>query len=273
MQTTAISHHPYSEAYAGSATENYERYFVPVIGGPLAADLIDEAGLRPGERVLDVACGTGVVTRLAAERVGPSGVVAAVDVNAGMLAVARSLPAPAGAPISWYETPAESMPLPDDAFDVVFCQLGLQFIADKRAAVREMRRVTAAGGRVLVNVPTPTRVFNVLEEAFAKHIPAGAEFVRMVFSLNDAAAIEQLFRDAGFEDVSVRSHEKVLNLPSPREFLWQYIQSTPLSGLVAEADGATLAAIEREVVANWQPWVRDGGMSYEQDVLVTIARK
>jgi ubiquinone/menaquinone biosynthesis C-methylase UbiE len=273
MRATATSNHPYREAYGGSATENYERYFVPTIGGPLAADLIAEAGLRPGERVLDVACRTGVVTRLAAERVGPGGTVSAVDVNAGMLALARSLPAPAGAPTSWYETPAESMPLPDDAFDVVLCQLGLQFIADKPAAVREMHRVTAPGGRVLVSVPTPTRFFNVLDDAFAKQIPAGGEFVRMVFSLNDTAEIEQLFRNAGFEDVSVRSHEKVLDLPSPREFLWQYIQSTPLSGLVAEADGAALAALERDVVAGWQPWVRDGGMSYEQGVIVTIARR
>jgi ubiquinone/menaquinone biosynthesis C-methylase UbiE len=273
MQTTATSNHPYSEAYGGSATENYERYFVPTIGGPLAADLVAEAGLRPGERVLDVACGTGVVARLAAERVGAGGAVSGVDTNAGMLAVARSLPAPAGAPISWYETPAESMPLPDGAFDVVFCQLGLQFVADKPAAVREMHRVAAAGGRVLVSVPGPTRFFNVLEDAFTKHIPPGAGFVRMVFSLNDAAAIEQLFRGAGFEDVTVKSHEKVLNLPSPREFLWQYIQSTPLSGLVAEAEGGTLAALERDVVAGWQPWMRDGGMSCEQDVIVTTAHR
>lgn len=273
MSTTATSHHPYSETYGGSATENYERFFVPAIGGPLAVDLIAEAGVKPGERVLDVACGTGVVTRLAAERVGPRGTVAALDVNAGMLAVARSLRASARPPISWYEAPAESMPLPDEAFDVVFCQLGLQFMEDKAAAVREMHRVTAAGGRVLVTVPTPSRFFNVMDDAFARHIPAGAGFVRMVFSLNDTATIDQLFRSAGFHDVTVRSHEKVLNLPSPREFLWQYIQSTPLSGLVAEADGDVLAALERDVVTGWQPWVRDGGMSCQQGVIVTTARK
>lgn len=273
MTTAATSHHPYSETYGGSATENYERFFVPVIGGPLARDLIAAAGVKPGERVLDVACGTGVVTRLAAERVGPRGIVAAVDVNAGMLAVARSLPAPARPPINWYEAPAESMPLPDEAFDVVLCQLGLQFFADKPAALREMHRVTAAGGRVLVTVPTPTQFFSVMDDAFARNIPAGAEFVQMVFSLNDTGAIEQLFRSAGFGDVTVRAYEKVFNLPSPQEFLWQYIQSTPLSGLVAEADGDVLAALERDVVTGWQPWARDSGMSYPQEVLVATARK
>ena len=71
--------------------ENYERFFVPAIGAPVAADLIEIAALRPGERVLDVACGTGVVTRLAAARVGNSGSIVGLDVNPGMLAVARSV--------------------------------------------------------------------------------------------------------------------------------------------------------------------------------------
>ena len=106
----------YGKAYGGSAPENYQRYFVPVIGGPFAEDLIAEAALRPGERVLDVACGTGVVARLAAERVGPSGTVAALDLNPAMLSVARSVPS-TGAAIRWYETSAESIPLPDDAFE------------------------------------------------------------------------------------------------------------------------------------------------------------
>ena len=137
--TTTTTDAVYGKAYGGSAPENYQRYFVPAIGGPFAADLIAEAALRSGERVLDVACGTGVVARLAAERVGPGGTVAALDLNPAMLSVARSLPS-TGAAIRWYETSAESIPLPDTAFDVVLCQLGLQFVADKSAALREMRR-------------------------------------------------------------------------------------------------------------------------------------
>jgi ubiquinone/menaquinone biosynthesis C-methylase UbiE len=157
--------HNFYEAYGGSAPENYERYFVPVIGTPLATDLIDIATLRPGERVLDVACGTGVVARLAAERVGTTGTVAGIDINPGMLTVARSV-TPPGMSIEWYETSAEAIPLPDEAFEVVLCQLGLQFVSDKLAALREMRRVLAPNGRLVIKVVGPTpRIFIILAEA------------------------------------------------------------------------------------------------------------
>ena len=257
----------------GSGPENYEHYFVPVIGRPLAERLVAEANLRPGDRVLDVACGTGIVARLAAERVTPSGSVAGLDVNAGMLAVARSTAAGAGAPIRWYETTAESIPLPDDTFDVVFCQLGLMFMGDKEAAVREMRRVAAPDGRLLVSMPTPTPFFDVLDAAFERHLPAGAPFVRAVFSLNDTAEVERIFRGAGFEDFSVRRESLELRLPPAREFLWQYVQSTPLAGLVAQAESEVLAALERDVVTGWQPWTRDGGVTHQQGMIVATAHK
>ncbi|HSQ31507.1 MAG TPA: methyltransferase domain-containing protein [Gemmatimonadaceae bacterium] len=270
--TAATSGPAFWKPGLGAGPENYERYFVPVIGRPLAERLVAEAELHRGERVLDVACGTGIVTRLAAEQVGPSGSAAGLDVNAGMLSVARSIAAAANAPIRWYETTAESIPLPDDTFDVVLCQLGLMFVADKDAAVREMRRVTVPGGRILVSVPTPTPFFDVLDGAFERHLPAGAGFVRAVFSLNDTVEVERLFRDAGLEDFSVRRESLELLLPSAREFLWQYVQSTPLAGVVERADSDILAALERDVVNGWRPWVRDDGLASRQGMIIATAR-
>jgi SAM-dependent methyltransferase len=160
---------PSFEAYAGTAPENDERYFVPAIGRPLAHALVDLAEVRPEQRVLDVACGTGIVASVAAERVGAEGLVAGVDINPGMLAVARSTPA-SGAPISWYEAPADALPFPDGAFDIVPCQLGLQFFPDRLGALREMRRVLAPSGRTLVLVPGAVpEIFAILEEALAAH--------------------------------------------------------------------------------------------------------
>jgi SAM-dependent methyltransferase len=271
--TTATSRQPFYLTYGGSAPEAYERYFVPAIGGPLAHDLIDEAALRPGERVLDVACGTGVVSRLAAERVGPGGSIAALDLNAAMLGVARAVPTSAAPQIRWYESTAESMPLPDGAFDVVLCQLGLQFIDDKAATLREIHRVAAKGGRVLVTVPTPTQFWGVPESAFASRIPGAAEFVRAVFSLKDSSEVERLFRGAGFADVAVRQYEKTLRLPAARDFLWQYVQCTPLAAQLAEADHPLLEALERDVVQGWQPWTTGDGMTYGQRMIVATARR
>jgi ubiquinone/menaquinone biosynthesis C-methylase UbiE len=270
---TASINSVYGEAYGGTAPENYQRYFVPVIGGPFAEDLVAEAALSPGERVLDVACGTGVVARLAAERVGPNGTVAALDLNPAMLSVARSIPS-SGAAIRWYESPAESIPLPDNGFDAVFCQLGLQFVGDKLAAIREMRRVLVSGGRVLVSTPPPNAFFDVLDEAIARHVGAeAAGFVRMVFSLHDPAIIERLFREAGFRDVTVRAEAKPLRLPDAREFLWQYVHCTPLTGMLARLDAGRVAALEREVVERWARWSTDGGIRYEQGMNVATARK
>ena len=271
--TTTTARKPFYEAYGGSAPEAYERYFVPSIGGPLAHDLIAEAALRPGERVLDVACGTGVVSRLAAEGVGVGGSVAALDLNASMLDVARKVPVPTAAPIRWYESTAESMPLPDGAFDVVLCQLGLQFIEGKAAALREMHRVAAKNGRVLASVPTPTEFWDVLDAASARRIPGAAEFVRAVFSLNDPAEVERLFRGAGFQQATVRLYTKTMRLPAPRDFLWQYVQCTPLAAQLAEADHALLESLERDVVEGWRPWTTNGGMTYEQGMIVATARR
>lgn len=141
--------------YGGNAAENYERYFVPTIGAPFATALLNAAALQVGERVLDIACGTGVVTRLAAEQVGQQGAVAGLDVNPAMLAVARSVPS-SGAAIEWHEANAESLPLPDGSFDVVVSSLGLQFVTDKTSALREMRRVLAPEGRLAIATVGPT---------------------------------------------------------------------------------------------------------------------
>jgi SAM-dependent methyltransferase len=106
---------PSFKAYAGTGPEDYERYFVPAIGQPLANALADIAAVRPGQRVLDVACGTGIAARVAAQRVGHDGLVAGADINPGMLAVARSTP-PGGLPITWHEAAADALPFPDGTF-------------------------------------------------------------------------------------------------------------------------------------------------------------
>ena len=269
-----MSTQDFGAVYGASAPENYERFFVPAIGLPLANDLIRLAALRAGERVLDVACGTGVVARLASQQVGATGTVAGVDTNPAMLAVAR-FATPPGTPFEWHEASAEAMPLSDASFDVVLCQMGLQFMSDKDAALREMRRVLLRGGRLILNVPGPApRLFAIMGEALERHIGAeAAGFVHHVFSLHDTAEIQNLISGAGFHDVSVQSEIKLLRLPAPEAFLWQYVHSTPLRGAVAQVDDERRGSLERDVVAKWQEFVEHRALVLQVRVVVATARK
>ena len=270
MSGTTVSY----ETYGGSAPENYERYFVPAIGEPVARDLLDRAALRAGERVLDVACGTGIVTRLAAQEVGETGTVAGLDVNPGMLAVARSV-TPPEVSIDWHQASAEAIPLPDDAFDVVLCGMGLQFMADKPAALGEMRRVLAPGGRLVLNAPGPTPPpLAVMAEALAAHVgPEVAGFVHAVFSLHDPEQLHGLLDGAGFADVVVDVPVKTLRLPPPQAFLWQYIHSTPMADAVAQIGEEARAALEQHMVAGCEPYVDDGALVADVRMLTAIARR
>lgn len=260
------------EAKARSVPENYEGYFVPAIGSPVANELMKIAALNQGERVLDVACGTGVVARLASQEIGAAGKVAGLDINPGMLTVARST-TPPGAAIDWYEASAESIPLPDASFDVVLCQMGLQFVPDKHAALSEMRRVLSPNGRLILNVPGPTpQLFVIMRDAFARHIDAeAASFVDQVFSLHNIAQLENLINGAGFHNVSVQADNKSLALPPPEEFLWQYVYSTSLASAVAPVNNEQRSSFEREVVEKWQEFVKDRALMLQVRMLVASA--
>lgn len=268
----SMDHLGFSERYSGSAAENYQKYFVPAIGRPSAAGLIAAAELEPGEAVLDVACGTGVVARLAHEAVGAEGRVTGLDVNPGMIAVARAA-TPGDMDIEWIVAPAENIPLPDDSFDVVLCGMGLQFFEDREAGLREMRRVLSDDGCAVLNLPGPIPpVFEVFERGLERHLgPEAAGFAAAVFSLHDADELHDLAGRSGFGDVRVESMVGALPVGPPEEFLWQYVHSTPLAGALAAADEDRRAALEREVVEGWREFVEDGSLIVEVRMTTVVA--
>ncbi len=260
-----------STNYGGNAPRNYQQYFVPTIGRPVAEDLLAFADLKERERVLDVACGTGVVTRMAAERVGPKGKVFGLDLNPGMLEVAR-LATPDDLSIIWIEADAESMSLEDGAFDIALCQMGLQFVPNKRGALSEMRRVLAPGGRVLVNLPGPKpRLFDAMTDAITHHFgQQGSMFIDLVFSMHDTSELRDLFETSGFRNVQIDARPKRLVVPPPTEFLWQYIHSTPLAPEATKADDKVRDNLERDVCPKWDEFVVDGNTHF--DVSITTVR-
>lgn len=257
-----------SEKSVASRAESYEHHFVPVIGEPVARLLIDAARPAPGERVLDVACGTGVVARLVVDAVGPDGHVAGLDADPDMLEVAHTA-SPRG--IDWHVAPAQDMPLPDEAFDLVLCSIGLQFFPDKQQALCEMRRVLAPGGRVAWCTPGPIPpLFVAMDEALTAHIgPAASMFVHAVFSFHDADEARTLMEAAGFDRIDVRTTSVPLRVPPPADFFWQYVQSTPLAAATAELDARARAALEAEVVERCAANADGDALVMEPGLLIT----
>jgi ubiquinone/menaquinone biosynthesis C-methylase UbiE len=255
----------------------YERYLVPLLFEAGARHLVDSVRLAPGERILDVACGTGVVARTAARRVGPSGAVTGVDLNAGMLAVARAASAGAATPIRWVEASAEDLPLPDGTVDVACCQQGLQFFTDRAAALTELRRVLVPGGRLGLNTCRPLEHqpgYVPLVEALRRHVgePAAAGMASP-FSFGDPQKVRLLVAEAGFGDVEVRIVIWPVRLDSPEAFLRGETASSPLGGVIAALDADVTEALLEDLVDGLGPHTDDAGISFPFETLVVTATR
>jgi ubiquinone/menaquinone biosynthesis C-methylase UbiE len=225
---------------AGSAPEVYERELVPAVFGVWAPILIDLAQPKLGERVVDIACGTGIIAHLAAVKVGPTGAVAGIDLNPGMLTVARSLKtAKDAASVQWHEASADRLPLPDGSFDIAYCQLGLQFFADRLAALREMRRVLSSKGRLALMVwcgihESPG--FDSFAEILERNVSsAAASIMRAPFGLADADELRRLVATADFGDIRVQRRVGTIEFPSVERFVLGYVAGSPLAGHVSQA--------------------------------------
>lgn len=202
--------------------ETYENYYVPAMFRPWANILLRHAAPQPRERLLDVACGTGIVAREAAPLVGSDGQVVALDMNPAMLAVARTLSAPSGAEIQWQEGNAMALPFSDCSFDLVVCQHGLQFFPDRVAALREMHRVLAPGGRALAIVLQTLAqhpVFEALMKSVASHLSLPISAVMTPFVLSDAEELRTLFMSAGFKSVAIVPETTTVRFIEPERFV------------------------------------------------------
>jgi ubiquinone/menaquinone biosynthesis C-methylase UbiE len=239
--------------------------------------LLDVATLAPGARVLDVARGTGVVTRQAAGRVGQQGHVVGVDLNAGRLAIARMLPQSSGASIEWREGNVTALPFPEASFDVVLCQQGLQFFPDKPAALRDIRRVLMPSGHLVLSVwrqiahcPWQRAVADALE----RHVSVEAALgIRGAFALGDREELRALVSAAGFRTIRVRIDSQMIRYPSLDEFVPGYLSATPVAGIVAKLDQPTRAAILQEVKTSLRPYVDDDGLAAPIEAHVLVANK
>lgn len=241
------------KVFAGSVPENYDRYMVPLIFAPFAADLARRAAsMKPGA-VLETAAGTGVVTRALAPELPPGASYTATDLNQPMLDRAASRQPP-GRPILWRQADALALPFDNAAFDLVCCQFGAMFFPDRLSAYREARRVLKPGGHFLFNVwdRIEENIFaNDVTDALARMFPQDPPrfLARTPHGYHDTALIRSELADAGFSRVLIETRAEQSRASSPRLPAIAYCQGTLLRNEI-EARGAGKLAAATDYVAS-----------------------
>ncbi|MCB0168080.1 MAG: methyltransferase domain-containing protein [Anaerolineae bacterium] len=239
-----------------SAAEVYDAFFVPALFGEWGSRVAEAAAIQPGQRVLDVACGTGVLARAAAERVGPAGEVVGLDINEGMLAVARKK-----APhITWQHGPAEALPFEDNSFDVVVSQFALMFFEDRQAALKEMMRVLRPGGRLAVavwdsldNTPAYATITAMLKRLFGDE---AANALYAPFNLGDTATLQALFAEAGIPQGHITTIEGTGRFETIDAWMTTEIKGWTLADIIDDEQFEQLLIEAKKVL---QPFVTSGG--------------
>jgi ubiquinone/menaquinone biosynthesis C-methylase UbiE len=252
--------------------EIYDEAFVPALFAHWGPVVAAAAGIGPGDRVLDVACGTGALTLAAAERAGPDGAVTGLDASPEMLAVARRK----SSAIDWVEGDATALPFPDASFEAVVSQFGLMFFPDRPAALREMMRVLKPGGALAVavcdaveNSPGYGAFAQLLDRLFA---PEVGQAFRAPFVLGDIALLEEIARRAGIADAQVtRRHDDVrfgsiaALVATERACAWT------LGGLLDDAQFARLRDESETALAPFR--AANGRLAFDMPALILTARK
>jgi len=256
--------------FGTSVSENYREYLEPAIFRPWAELLVNFVGLTEGQTVLDIAAGTGVVSRAAALRVGAGSRVIANDVSAAMLAQV-----PIGFPgsdvtLQTLECSATALELPDASVDVALCQQGLSFIPDRSRATREMFRVLRSGGKVGVAVWLSTHrlePFIIYGDALrAHHLPEpfpGAYDSSILSMTTDE--VESVLDVAGFEDVEVRVEELEVEWPSVLDAV-RSVFGTPYGPVISALD----SDIRRSVLADVQRRMTGPGDTVTKHVMTSV---
>jgi ubiquinone/menaquinone biosynthesis C-methylase UbiE len=237
-------------AFTGKIPEHYERYLGPLLFEPFADDLVRRLSVHDDMRILEVACGTGIVTRRLVEKLAGRGSIVATDLNEAMYAHARTR-LPRRGDATWRHADGTSLPFETKSFDVVICQFGLMFFSDKAAGAREAFRVLKPGGLYLFNVwdtleqnPVPRLTHETVASFFPSDPP---KFYAVPFSYHDVTAIEALLRDTGFEAIRIERVAKDGTSASAAEAAIGLIEGNPVLGEIMQRRPDALAEIKAAV--------------------------
>ena len=241
--------------FDSDSARRYEEVAVPLILGPAARALVDWGNPLPGNRILDVGCGTGIAARLSAELVAPDGSVTGIDINEGMIAVAREI-APV---IRFHVADATDSGLPDSSFDLVLCAQVLQFLPNKPAAIAEMVRLALPGGRIAVSTwapPEEVPYFHALVGVIEKYL---REDVSAGFALASPAKLGELLSDAGLKDVKMKT--VTLDLPLGRlpALIPRHIMTMPIGVAFSAASPMVQSSIVEDMTQQLADYTADDG--------------
>ena len=263
-------------AFVGKIPENYERYLAPLFFNDFADDLVARVPVSDDMRVLEVACGTGIVTRRLVERLGGRGTVMATDLNEAMFAHARKR-LPGSGDATYRTADGTSLPFESRSYDAVVCQFGLMFFPDKAAGAREAFRVLTPGGVYLLNVwdalernPVP----RITHETIAKFFPSDPpRFYTVPFSYHDPGVLASLLRDAGFADVRCERVAKEGQSPSATEAAIGLVEGNPVYGEITQRRPEALAEIKAAIAANLARELGDRPLRAPLRAFVATARR
>lgn len=234
-------------AFVGSIPENYDRYLGPVLFEPYAADLAARLRVPEQASVLELACGTGIVTRRLLDRLKPDAKLVATDLNQAMLDYARTKFAPED-PVQWRQADAIELPFEDQSFDAVVCQFGLMFFPDKHKALREVFRVLRPGGTLLFNVWDAIEqndLARTAHEVITKFFPDNPpDFYQVPFSFYDPAEIRSHLSSAGFADIKLTLLPFPSKSVSAQAVVQGLIHGNPIIAAIKERDETLIPEIE-----------------------------
>ena len=239
-----------------AAAEAYEATFVPSMFAEWAPHLLDAAGVGPGTRLLDVACGTGVVARAAADRVVPNGSVTGVDLNEAMLTVARRI----RPGVEWRQGDVADLPFGDRSFDTVVCQMAFMFFPDRQRAFAEMARVATSGGTVAIVVPAALDsqpAYRRFVAIAARHAgPEARSLLATYWNCGDSSAMTAVMESAGLVTLSARTRVGTARFESAEAFVATEVEGSPL---LERLDAAGYARIRADVAAELAHYVTASG--------------
>jgi SAM-dependent methyltransferase len=262
-------------AFIGSVPANYDRYLGPLLFHPYADDLAARLPVTDGMRVLEVACGTGIVSERLARRLAGRGTLVATDLNAAMIEEARARRS--GSPIEWRPADGTALPFPDASFDAVVCQFGLMFFPDKAAGVREAWRVLRPGGRYLFNVwDTLERnpAIGLTHETVASFFPADPpRFYAVPTGLADAGLVRPLLDAAGFVDVACTPVETRGESPSAADAALGLIDGNPIAAAIVERRADALGEVRAALAARLAERLGDRPLRSPLRAFVWTARR